>query len=140
MARWFPDGMPQPMADTEAVPWWEAAAKHKLLVQQCTQCQHTQLPPAPVCSACRADELGWLEISGKGEIYSYTVVHRPIALGQEVPFVIAVVLLEGAGGVRIITNIVEADLDALAIGLPVAVAWEDMSADLAIPRFRVVSP
>ena len=47
-------------------------------------------------------------------------------------------LVEGAGGVRMISNIVDAAPEELAIGLPVEVAWEDMSTDLAIPRFRIV--
>ena len=51
---------------------------------------------------------------------------------------IAVVALEGAGGVRMISNIVDADPDELSIGLALEVAWEDMSDDLAIPRFRIV--
>ena len=138
MTRWFPDGMPQPLADSEAVAWWEAAAEHRLVVQRCTDCAHTRLPPAPICPECRSDGSEWHEVSGRGEIYSYTVVHRPIALDQQVPFVIAVVALEGAGGVRMISNIVEADPDELSIGLALEVAWEDMSDDLAIPRFRIV--
>jgi uncharacterized OB-fold protein len=137
MARWFPDGMPQPMADSEAVPWWEAAGEHRLVVQRCTECSHTRLPPAPICPECRSERSDWQEVSGRGEIYSYTVVHRPIALDQEVPFVVAVIALEGAGGVRMITNIVDADHAALAIGLPVEVVWEDMSDDLSIPRFKL---
>jgi uncharacterized OB-fold protein len=63
-------------------------------------------------------------------------VHRPIAAGQALPYVIAVIALEDAGGVRIISNIVDVKPDELDIGLPVELVWEDMSADLAIPRFR----
>ena len=138
MTRWFPDGMPQPMADHESVAWWEAAAEHRLVVQRCTDCAHTRLPPAPVCPECRSDGADWHEVSGRGSLYTYTVVHRPIAADQEVPFVIAVVELEGAGGVRLISNVVDATPDELRVGMPLEVAWEDMSADLAIPRFRIV--
>jgi uncharacterized OB-fold protein len=63
-------------------------------------------------------------------------VHRPIAAGQELPYAIAVIALENSGGVRMISNVVDVDPATLAIGLPVELAWEDMSADLAIPRFR----
>ena len=73
---------------------------------------------------------------GRGEVYTYTVVHRPIAAGQQLPYVIAVIALEEAGGVRIISNLVDVDPDQLEIGMPVELVWEDMSADLAIPRFR----
>jgi uncharacterized OB-fold protein len=134
--RFFPDTMPAPLADATTLPWWKAAAEHRLVVQRCTACGDTRLPPAPVCPACRSAEADWKELSGRGEVYTYTVVHRPIAAGQPLPTVIAVIALEDSGGVRIISNLVGADPGRLEIGLPVEVVWEDMSADLAIPRFR----
>jgi uncharacterized OB-fold protein len=137
MTRFFPDGMPQPMSDNESLPWWKAAAEHRLVVQRCTDCSQMRLPAAPVCAGCRSAASDWKELSGRGRLYTYTIVHRPIAPDQEVPFLVAVVELEGAGGVRMITNLVETRQEELEIGMPVEVVWEDMSANLAIPRFRV---
>jgi uncharacterized OB-fold protein len=97
-----------------------------------------RLPPAPVCPECRSADTDWKEVSGRGEVYTYTLVHRPIAAGQQLPFVIAVIALEGAGGVRIISNLVDVDPGELEIGLPVELVWEDMSAEMAIPRFRPI--
>jgi uncharacterized OB-fold protein len=134
--RFFPDGMPPPLADATTLPFWRAAAEHRLVVQRCTGCGHTRLPPAPICPECRSADADWKELSGRGEVYTYTVVHRPIAAGQPLPFVIAVVALEGAGGVRMISNLVEVEPGGVAVGLPVELVWEDMSAELAIPRFR----
>jgi uncharacterized OB-fold protein len=57
-------------------------------------------------------------------------------MDQQVPFIVAVITLEGAGGVRMISNIVDLDPSELEVGMPVQVAWEDMSDDLAIPRFK----
>jgi len=135
-ARFFPDAMPAPLADAITLPFWEAAAEHRLVVQRCAACGKTRLPPAPLCAACRSDAADWLELSGRAELYTYTVVHRPIAAGQRVPFVVAVVALEGSGGLRMISNLVGVEPEAVAIGLPVELVWEDMSADLAVPRFR----
>jgi uncharacterized OB-fold protein len=134
--RYFPDGMPPPLADATTLPWWEAAAEHRLVVQRCTACEQTRHPPAPVCSACRSTEFDWKPVSGAGAVYTYTIVHRPIAAGQELPYVIAVVGLEGSGGLRMISNIVEVDPGAVEVGMAVEVVWEDMSDELAIPRFR----
>lgn len=134
--RFFPDGMPQPMADAIHLPWWEAAAEHRLVVQRCTACGRTRIPPAPVCAACRSDEAEWQEVPGRGEVFTYTVVHRPIAAKQELPFVIAVIALEGSGGLRMISNLVDVAPEDIEIGMPVEVVWEDMSEDLAVPRFR----
>ncbi|MDJ0787038.1 MAG: Zn-ribbon domain-containing OB-fold protein [Myxococcota bacterium] len=134
--RFFPDGMPPPLANAITLPFWEAAAEHRLVVQRCTACGHMQLPPSPVCSECRSDVPEWHEVSGRGEVFTFTTVHRPIAASQELPFLIAVIALEGADGVRLISNLVEVEPDAVEIGMPVELVWEDMSADLAIPRFR----
>jgi len=134
--RYFPDTMPAPLADAVTLPWWQAAAEHRLVVQRCMACGRTRLPPAPVCAACRSTEADWREVPGRGEVYTYTVVHRPIAAGQPLPTVIAVIALEEAGGVRMISNLVEVEPEAVRIGMPVELVWEDMSADLAIPRFR----
>ncbi len=136
--RFFPDTMPPPLANATTLPWWKAAAEHRLVVQRCTSCEHTRPPPAPICPECRSADSDWKEVTGRGKLYTYTTVHRAIAAGQELPFVIAVIDLEDAGGVRIISNLVAADLEEIEIGLPVELVWEDMSADLAIPRFRPV--
>ena len=93
-------------------------------------------PPAPVCPECRAADADWKQLSGRGAVYTYTIVHRPIAAGQQLPFVIAVIALEGAGGLRMISNLVGVEPHQIEIGLEVEVVWEDMSPDLAIPRFR----
>lgn len=134
--RFFPDGMPPPLADATTLPFWQAAAEHRLVVQRCTGCGHTRLPPAPICPECRSDDSDWKPVSGRGEIYTYTVVHRPIAAGQSLPFVIAVIALEDSGGVRMLSNVVGAKWEDVRVGMPVEVVWEDMSAELAIPRFR----
>jgi uncharacterized OB-fold protein len=137
--RFFPDSMPAPLASATTLPWWEAAAEHRLVVQRCTSCEHTRHPPAPICPECRSGESDWKEVSGRGEVYTFTIVHRPIAAGQELPYLVAVIALEGSGGLRIISNLVGVDPGEVAIGLPVEVVWEEMSVDLAIPRFRPVS-
>ena len=136
--RFFPDSMPPPLADATTLPWWQAAAEHRLVVQRCTSCEHTRHPPAPVCPECRSSDADWKEVPGRGEVYSYTAVHRPIAADQKLPFVVAVIALEGSGGLRMISNLVDVDPDEVEIGLPVELVWEDMSEDLAIPRFRPV--
>jgi len=134
--RFFPDSMPPPLADAITVPFWEAAAEHRLVVQRCSDCEHTRHPPAPLCPECRSLESDWKELSGRGEVYTYTTVYRPIAADQQLPFVIAVIALEDSGGLRMMSNIVDASPGDVEIGMPVEVVWEDMSDELTIPRFR----
>ena len=118
--------------------WWEAAADHRLVVQRCTSCNATRHPPGPLCPACRSFAFDWMSLPGTGTVYTYTVVRQAFipALGDSIPYVVAVVELDGTGGARLVSNVVDVDAAAVAIGMPVEVAWEDMGPELALPRFR----
>jgi uncharacterized OB-fold protein len=72
-----------------------------------------------------------------GEIYAYTVVERAILPGmtEHLPYVPAVITLEGGCGVRLISNVVDVELADLAIGMKVMVVWDDFSEGVAVPRF-----
>jgi uncharacterized OB-fold protein len=136
--RWFPDDMPVPAASRETLGWWQAAAEHRLVVQRCEDCGHMRHPPGPICPACRSSRHGWHELSGRGTIYTYTIVHRAYlpSLADRVPYAVVAVELEGGGGTRLISNLVEADPATVHVGMAVELAWEDMGPELALPRFR----
>jgi len=138
-ARWFPDEMPMPAANAHTVGWWEAAADHRLVVQRCTQCAHTRHPPGPVCPRCRSTASDWLELPGTGRVYTYTIVRQAFipSLQDRLPYVVIAVELDGADGVRIVSNLVDAEPGDVAVDMAVEVAWEDMGPELAVPRFRV---
>jgi hypothetical protein len=136
--RFFPNSMPPPMANTTMLPWWQAASEHRLCVQECQSCRHTRFPPSPICPECRSDAAEWKDVPGRGEVYTYTIIHRPIAAEQELPYVVAVIALEDSGGLRMISNLVGVAPEDVEIGMKVEVVWEDMSDDLAVPRFRAV--
>jgi uncharacterized OB-fold protein len=76
-------------------PVWEAAGRGRLVVQHCRRCDHRQWTPQPACRSCLSEELGWSECSGRGRIYSVTVVHRsPDPARFSVPYVLAIVALD----------------------------------------------
>ena len=131
--------MPLPAADTDTRPWWEAAAEHRLTAQRCTSCERLRHPPAPICAACRSTDFDWQELSSRGRVYTYTIVHRPVAPDQDVPFIVIAVELDGADGLRMVSNLVDVPPDAVQIGMPVELVWEDMSDELAVPRFRAAT-
>ena len=140
--RWFPNSMPAPLVDHHTLPFWEACGEHRLTVQRCLHCNHAQHPPAPICSECRNTDFEQTQVSGKGSLYTYTAVYQPVTFEEKLPFVIAIVELDVSGtdcknSVRMMTNIVDADGADLAVGMPVAVAWEKMSDMVSIPRFKL---
>ncbi|MGH9028333.1 MAG: Zn-ribbon domain-containing OB-fold protein [Acidimicrobiales bacterium] len=141
-ARWFPDEMPMPASNAETIGWWEAAAEHRLVVQRCTSCGRHRHPPGPVCPRCRSSESEWKELAGSGHVYTYTVVRQAFirALADRLPYVVIAVDLDGAEGVRMVSNLVDTDLATLKVGMAVEVVWEDMGPQLAVPRFRSAIP
>jgi uncharacterized OB-fold protein len=136
--RWFPDDLPSPAASRESLPWWEAAAEHRLVVQACGACGVTRHPPGPRCPACRSADVTWQEVSGRGRVYTYSVVHQAFvpSLAAVVPYVVAAVELDDGGGVRIVSDVVDVDPAAVRIDMEVEVVWDDLAPGLSLPRFR----
>jgi uncharacterized OB-fold protein len=138
--RWFPDEMPAPAVSRETLPWWQAAAEHRLVVQTCAACGTPRHPPGPMCPRCRSLDVRWQELPGTGTVYSYTVVHQAFlpALAAHLPYIVAVLELDGAPDVRFISNLVEVGIEAVQVGMHVEVVWEDIGTGYAVPRFRPI--
>jgi uncharacterized protein len=127
-----------PTPDQETQPFWDATQQGELLLQQCAACEHTYFYPRPFCPRCWSEDVSWLPASGRGSVYTWSVVHRndlPPFPGR-VPYVAAIVELEE--GPRMMTNVVGCDLDALRVGMPVEVTFEEETDDITLPRFRPV--
>ena len=78
-------------------------------------------------------------MSGRGRVFSYTIAHHPVhpALVDRVPYNIVLVELPDAGGVRLVSNLVDVPVEEVAVGLEVEVLFEDQG-DVTLPRFRRV--
>ncbi len=124
--------------DVWTEPFWTAAAERRLVCQRCTSCGALRLPPAPFCRVCQSQANEWAELSGKGTVYTFTVVrHAPIPqLAEAIPYVIATVELAEARNLLITTNIVNADPDSVRIGMPVEVVWDETAPGVIVPRFQ----
>ena len=121
-------------------PYWRATAAHRLVVPRCRSCGTYRFPPTPFCFNCRAQDVQWVEQSGEGEIYSFTVIRHAVIppVAESLPLIAAVVELPATGGCRLIGNVVDAEPDAVAIGLPVRVDWYDVATDTTVPVFRLM--
>jgi uncharacterized OB-fold protein len=99
------------------------------------------MPPSPFCWKCRSQDVDWVELSGRGTVFTFSVARHPFIpqLADAVPYVIAVVELEDAPGVRLIANVIDIDPEEVRIGMPVSVAWDDIDANTTIPRFTPVA-
>jgi uncharacterized OB-fold protein len=126
--------------DAWTEPFWQSTRVERLSVPRCTTCGSFRLPPAPFCHVCRQQEVEWITLSGRGTIYTFTVIrHAVIPMAKDaIPYVIAVISLDGAPGARLLGNIVDAEPETVKIGAAVEVAWDHVSADSVIPRWRLV--
>jgi uncharacterized OB-fold protein len=120
-------------ANADSRPYWDAAAKGRLTFKKCLSCGHVQFPPRHLCPVCWSDRLEWIEHPGRGRIHSFTIVHRAPAPGFDVPYVLAVIDLDG--GPRMMSNIVGPDAVKAAIGDAVEVTFERRGG-AALPQFQ----
>lgn len=125
--------------DSWTEPFWLAAREHRLTIPKCTNCGTFRFPPGPFCHRCRHQEVEQVEVSGSGTVYTFTIARHPVvpALADHVPYAVAVVEVDGAPGVRMIANIVDSDIERIEIGSRVEVVWDDVDAEVTIPRFRL---
>jgi len=105
-----------------------------LRVQRCRACSAYVFIPQPLCPQCQGQELDWVESSGRGQVYSYTVVHRPPRPQFPAPYVVAIIELEEGG--HMLSNVVDGAPEQLRVGLPVAVTFRPMSEEITLPLFR----
>jgi uncharacterized OB-fold protein len=134
-----PKPIPYP-DDPVTQPFWAAARENRLAIQHCNTCGCAYHPPVGLCENCASDDLGVREVSGRGSIYSYTIVHsqRVPAFDRLTPFVIGRVELEDAPGVFVIANLLSDDGTEPSIGQAVMVEFEEISAGVKLPQFRLV--
>src|SRR5437764_10226237 len=114
---------PLPVVTDENCSFWEGCRQGKLLLQFCDACQQYQFYPRLYCMHCSSDKLHWVEASGRGVIYSYTIIHQNKSpeFMPDVPYNVAIVQLEE--GPRMMSSIVDIDPTNLRVDLPVTVVF-----------------
>jgi uncharacterized OB-fold protein len=127
---------PAPERTPEGDVFWSATAEGHLVLARCDACGVIIWYPRAMCPDCGTTSVSWVEASGFGTVYSFTIVHRGGAgpYRDVVPYVIAYVeLLEGP---RVLTNIVDCEPELVRIGQPVQVVFSDTGEGSALYRFR----
>jgi uncharacterized OB-fold protein len=114
--------------------FWTAGADGVLRIQRCADCGRYQHPPTPICRVCRSRAIAPEAVSGRAVVEAYTVNHQQWDPDLAPPYVVAIVSLEEDDAVRLTTNIVDCDADAVAIGMPVQVAFRAVE-DVWLPVF-----
>ena len=117
-------------------PFWEALRRHDFLVHQCAECSRLRFIPSELCPSCHSSAATWVPVSGRGTVYTFTVVHRaPTPVYQaDAPYAIAYVELDE--GPRVPARLVDVAPEDVEVGMPVTVVFDDVDDDLTLFRFR----
>lgn len=130
-----------PTVIDETRPFWEGTLAGELRIQACNACGNRQLPGGPCCTTCLSQDLRWEPASGRGTVFSYTVVRHAFhpSFAEKVPYVVADVQLEE--GPVLTTNVTDCPVEEVRIGMPVEVWFDEeledaFHAKLRLPKFR----
>ena len=117
-------------------PYWEGAQRGELLLQRCTACSELWHPPLPRCPRCHSDAVEWVAASGRGRVYTYTVVYHAthVAMKDKVPYISALVQLDE--GPRVLTNLRNVAEDDVRVDMRVRVVFEPLTDEITLPQFE----
>ncbi len=126
--------LPEPTPTTR--PFWDGLKQHKLVLQHSARAKKAVYYPRSVSPYGPNDELSWVECSGNGTVYSFTVARRPTApqWSEACPYVIAIVEIEE--GAHLTANIIDCDPETVRIGMPVRAVFVDVTPEVTLLQFR----
>jgi uncharacterized protein len=130
---------PIPVRDELTEGYWRAAQQGVLVIQRCQDCHFYVHYPRELCPRCLGRNLAFQPVSGRGVVYSYTVMHAALlpGFGPDVPYLCAVVELDEQRGLRMLGNILNAAPGEISIGDPVRVTFVTVAEGVVLPQFLV---
>jgi uncharacterized OB-fold protein len=128
--------LPLPTRRGFAEDFYRFCKLHELRFQRCQECGTWRHGPREMCARCNSFKWEWAKSSGKGKIFSFTTVHQAMLpeFADHLPYNIVVVEMEE--GVRILSWPVDLAADELRLDLPVEVVFDDVTAEVTLPKFR----
>ncbi len=127
-------------------PFWDEAEKESLVIQRCQACERFVWFPAAKCPRCGGEALKWTRVSGRGRLFSWALVEKPLfgPYREKVPYLTGLVSLEEDEGVRVVTLLVDCEPEDLEIEMPMQVvfrslSFESSSESVMAPFFRPIS-
>ncbi len=127
---------PRPVLEGTTAEFYDFCRQGELRFQRCSTCGAWRHPPRVLCAVCGSPRWSWERSSGRGQVFTWTVVHQALhpAFAEAVPY--AVIVVETEEGVRLASGLRGTPPDALRLGLPVAVDFEPVDDELTLPVFR----
>ena len=128
--------LPLPQMQGLTQQFYDFCKQHELRFQRCKPCGAWRHVPREMCAECGSMEWEWAKSSGRGTVYTWTVVVRPMhpAFHTAVPY--APVVVEMEEGVRLLSSVIDCAPEELEIGMPVEVTFQDVTDEVSLPKFR----
>ncbi len=128
--------LPRPQNIELTRPYWEAAKRHELVIPRCQKCDHLFFYPRSECPRCFSTDIEWANVSGRGRLHTFTIVRQPVnpAFLDDVPYVYALVQLNE--GPRMISNVVQCDIDDVKVDMPLTVFFDDVTPEWTLVKFK----
>ena len=88
------------------------------------------------CRSCDSPEMGWVKVTGRGQVFTFCIFRQSFhpAWKEDVPYNAAYIQLDE--GLLMVTNIVGCANEDIYVGMPVEVVFEDVTAEITLPKFR----
>ena len=127
--------LPTPTSITQH--FWDTVDAEAMEIPRCRTCGKPHFYPHALCPNCMSPDLEYIPVSGRGTVYTYTVIRspQPAFKGLE-PYVVANVELEE--GVRMMANVLTDDADSVGIGTKVRLVYQELAPGTKLPQFEVV--
>jgi uncharacterized OB-fold protein len=134
-------GMPEHEPNVEYNEFWEGCKRGELLIKKCKDCGWYIHYPRPLCPKCYSWNLEWSKVSGKGKVWTWTIVTEPIdpVVEGKVPYNVVEIELDEQEGLRLVSNLIDCEPEDITMGMPVEVVFDEMSPELTLPRFKKAS-
>jgi len=128
--------LPLPGQGGFAGEFYDWCRRGELRFQRCAACGVWRHVPRELCAACGSTAFAWSPSSGRGRVFTYTIVMRAMHPGfaARVPYAPAVIELEE--GVRMLSEVVDCPVEELQVDLPVEVIFQEAAAGVTLPKFR----
>ncbi|MBW2497917.1 MAG: OB-fold domain-containing protein [Deltaproteobacteria bacterium] len=127
---------PLPALEGFSKDFYSFCREGELRFQRCNACGCWRHVPRERCAECHSADWEWKRSSGRGRIFTWTVVERALhpAFGDATPYAPTVVEMEE--GVRIVSTLVDVAPADLEIDMPVEVVFDPVTPEITLPRFR----
>ena len=128
---------PIPAITPDMREFFDGARAGSLMVQKCDSCSTLRFPAHELCSKCNSRDSRWVPVSGRGEVFSFNIMHQLYHPGfaTEVPY--AVVMVELEEGCKFVSNLLGIKPHEIKCGMPVEVTFEKLNDEVSMPKFQL---